>query len=62
VEDETRLAIEPGANVWMLVGGTVVENDVDDFAGRNLSLDGVQKSNELLMMMALHVVADDRAV
>jgi hypothetical protein len=40
VEDETRVAIEPGANVWMLVGGTVVENDVDDFAGRNLCLDG----------------------
>src|SRR3954471_9283408 len=24
MEDETRVAIEPGANVWMLVGGIVV--------------------------------------
>ena len=27
VEDETRMAIEPGANVRMLVGGIVVKND-----------------------------------
>ena len=30
VEDETRVAIEPGANVRMLVGGIVVENNVDE--------------------------------
>src|SRR5436853_1057902 len=43
---KTRVAIEPGANVWMLVGGIVVENDVDDLTCRNFRLDGVQKSNE----------------
>lgn len=62
VEDETRMAIEPGANVRMLVGGIVVENDVDDLTDRNLRLDGVQKSNEFLMTMALHIATDDRAV
>ena len=56
------MAIEPGANVRMLVGGIVVENDVDDLTDRNLRLDGVQKSNEFLMTMALHIATDDRAV
>jgi hypothetical protein len=28
---------------------------VDDLADRNLRLDGVQKSNEFLMTMTLHV-------
>ena len=42
VEDETRMAVEPDANARMLVGGIVVENDVDDLTDRNLRLDGVQ--------------------
>jgi hypothetical protein len=62
VEDETRVAIEPGTNARMLVGGLVIENDVDDLAGRRLRLDGVQKSNEFLMTMARHVATDDCAV
>ena len=62
MEDKARVAIEPGANVRMLVGGIVVENDVDDLIDRNLRLDGVQKSNEFLMTMTLHIAADDRAV
>jgi hypothetical protein len=32
VEDETRMAIEPRANARMLVGGIVVENDMNDLA------------------------------
>ena len=62
VEDKTRVAIEPSPNVRMLVGGIVIENDVDDLTGWRLRLDGVQKSNEFLMTMALHVAADDCAV
>lgn len=61
MEDEARMAIEPDANVGMLVGGIVVENDMDDLTDRNLSLEGVQKSNEFLKTMTLHVAADDRA-
>ena len=56
------MAIEPGANVGVFVSCTIVENDVDHLADRNLRLDGVQKSNEFLMTMTLHVAADDRAV
>ena len=62
MEYETRVAIEPGANVWMLVSGIVVENDVDYLPESNLRLDSVQKSNEILMTTALHVSADDRTV
>ena len=46
----------------MLVGGVVVEDDVDQLAGRDLGLDGVEEADELLMAVALHVAADDRAV
>ena len=62
MEDETRMAIEPGADIRMLVGGIIVENDVDDLADRNLRFDSVQKSNEFLMPMPLHVATDDRTV
>ena len=62
MEYETRMTTEPGTNVRVLVGGIVIENDVDDLTDRNLRLDGVQKSNEFLMTMAMHVAADDRAI
>ena len=37
VEGEARMAAEPGADLGMLVGGVVVEDDVDDLAGRDLA-------------------------
>ena len=40
VEDEARMALEPGTNLGMLVRGVVVEDDVDDLADRHLGLDG----------------------
>ena len=46
----------------MLVGGVVVEDDVDDLAGRHLGLDRVEEADELLMAVALHVAADDGAI
>ena len=46
----------------MLVGGVVVEDDVDHLAGRHLGLDRVQEAHELLMVVALHVAADDGPV
>jgi hypothetical protein len=38
VEGKTWVAIEPSANVRMLVGGIVVKNDVNDLAGLNFGL------------------------
>ena len=56
------MAVEPGAHLRVLVGGVVVEDDVDDLAGRHLGLDGVEEADELLVPVALHVAADDGAV
>ena len=46
----------------MLVGGVVVEDDVDHLAGRHVGLDRVQEAHELLVAVALHVAADDGPV
>ncbi len=56
------MAVEPGAHLGVLVGGVVVEDDVDGLAGRHLGVDGVEEADELLMPVALHVPADDGAV
>ena len=39
----------------------VVDDRMDQLAGRYLGLDGVEEADELLMAMALHVAADDVA-
>ena len=62
VEGEALVPVEPCADLGVLVGGVVVEDDVDHLAGRHLGLDRVEEADELLMAMALHVAADDGAV
>ena len=52
---------EPVEDLGMLVGGVVVEDRVDHFAGRHRALDGVEEADELLMPMALHAAADHGA-
>src|SRR3977135_3116530 len=49
---------QPSPHLGMLVGGVVVEDDMDDFAGRDLRLDGVEEPDELLMAVALHAATD----
>ena len=39
MEGETRMAIEPFADLRVLMGGIVIEDDVDGLFGRDLSLD-----------------------
>ena len=46
----------------MLVGGIVVEDDVDRLASRDLALDGIEKADEFEMAVALHAAPDHRAV
>ena len=62
MEDEPRVSGEPLKHLGMFVGGIVVEDDVDHLAGGDLGLDRVQKADELLMAVALHVVSDDGTV
>jgi hypothetical protein len=40
-------ADEPGPHLGVLVAAVVVEDDMDDFAGRDRRLDRVQKTDEL---------------
>ena len=62
VERPARVPVEPLPNFRMLVRGVIVEDGVNDFAGWNLGLDGVEEPDELLMPVALHVATDYRAV
>src|SRR6516225_8523846 len=61
MEDKAGVTIEPRANLGVLVGGVVVEDNVDDAAGWYLCFDRIEKANELLMAVTLHAAADDLA-
>ena len=61
MEDETRVTRQPGHDFGVLVGGIVVENDMDHLAGRHPRLDGIEKADELLMAVSLHTLPDDLA-
>jgi len=43
VEDEALVPVEPGADLGVLVGGVVVEDDVDHLAGRRKHYSGEEK-------------------
>ena len=62
MEDPARMAGEPGFDLGMLVGGVIVEDGVDHFAGRHGALDGIEKADEFLVSMALHAAAVHDAV
>ena len=59
VEHPSRMAGEPGLDLGMLVRGVVVEDRVDQFAGRHRALDGIEEPDEFLMGVALHAAAED---
>ena len=46
----------------MFVGGVVVDDGVDDLAGRDGALDGVEEADELLMAVPLHAASHHGAV
>ena len=62
VEGPAGMAGEPLAQLGMLVDGVVVNGGMDDFTSADMRFDGIEKANELLMAMALHVAADNRSV
>ena len=57
-ENKPLVAIEPGPDLWMLMGGVVVEHDMDGLVFGNLSVDRVQEADELLMPVTLHIAPD----
>jgi hypothetical protein len=58
----TRTAGEPSSDLGMLVGGVVVDDEMDVELGRHIGLDVAQEGEELLMAMAGFALGDDRAV
>ena len=62
MERPSRVAVEPGPHLGMLVRRIVVEDGVYGLSRRDLAFDFVEEPNEFLMPMALHVFANDRAV
>lgn len=62
MEGEALMAAEPGTHLGVFVSGVVVEDDVDGLADRHLGVDAVEKADEFLMAMPLHVLADNGAV
>src|SRR5438309_11580074 len=44
VEGPARMARQPGQHFWVLMGGIVVENDMDRLASRDLALDGIEQA------------------
>ena len=46
----------------MLVSGRIVEDSVDELAGRHGGLDAVEETDELLVAMARHALTDHGAV
>ena len=58
VEDKARMPGEPRHHLRVLVGGVVVEDDMNDLSDRHLGLDGVEEADELLMPVALHAAPD----
>ena len=55
VEGPAGMAVEPCADLRVLVGGVVVEDGVDVAVGRHRALDGVEEADELLVAMPGHV-------
>ena len=62
VEDPSRVIGQPLLHLGMLVGSVVIQDDVDDLAGRDLPLHGIEELDEFLMAMAFHAAAEHRAV
>jgi hypothetical protein len=62
VKSPTRMQSKPCAHLGMFVSDIVIDDGVDSLSLGHLRLDGIEKANELLMAMALHVASHNRAV
>ena len=62
VEMEAGVLFQPRLDLGMLVGGVVVDDQVDVEPLRRLAVEPAQETEELLVPVPLHALADDRAV
>ena len=62
VKGEAGMAVKPLADLGVFVGGVIVEDHVHCLVAGNVGVDGVQKADELLVPMLLHVAPDHGAI
>src|SRR5215510_6046778 len=62
MEGPARMTGQPGRYLGMLVGGIVVEYRMDQLAGRDFALDGIEEADEFAVAVALHAAPDHRPV
>src|SRR5271165_6507203 len=58
---EAGVALEPGLDLGVLVGGVVVDDQVQIERFGRVAIDGAQEAQELPMTMPRHAFADDLA-
>jgi len=58
---ESRIPFEPGFNLFVLMGGVVVADDMDVLSLGNIAADQVEKANPFLVAMLFHAGANDFA-
>lgn len=56
------MAIQPSANFGVFVGGVIVQYDMNGLVCWDVSVDFIEKPNEFLMAMLLHILANDCAI
>ena len=54
------MACQPGLYLSVPVGGVVVDDRMDQLAGRHLAFDGIEEADELLVPVSLHAATDHR--
>src|SRR5580692_8117373 len=59
---EARMTRQPAFNDRMLVGGVIIQNDVDALAQRNFAVDLLEKFQPLAVGVFLGGVSDDFAL
>ena len=59
---KSRVALEPGSDLWMLMGGIVVDDQMQIEPGRGFAFDLAQEFQPFLMAMSWQALADDGAV
>lgn len=62
VEDPAWVPSQPGPHLRVFVCAVVVQDYVDQFAGRHRRLDRVEEAQELLVAVTLHASPDHRAL
>jgi hypothetical protein len=56
------MARQPSQHFGMFVRGVIVKHRVDHLAGRDLAFDGVEKTDEFDVAVALHAAANHGTV